>query len=147
MSTGDPDMLFLRSFAYSIRSFGLAVTKSVSATARSTIDTCRTLGIWVVSLSLGWEKFQGLQILGFVLLVYGTFVFNGIMNLPFLSTKDGISHEPESYDSSVPGVLLHDEEDVPRSGRETGRPISRRSASSGPRRQGSEHTPLINDEE
>lgn len=32
--------------------FGLSVTRSVSATARSTIDTCRTLGIWIVSLYL-----------------------------------------------------------------------------------------------
>jgi hypothetical protein len=58
--------------------FGLSVTRNVSATARSTIDTCRTIGIWVVSLTLGWEVFRpmsgGLQILGFVLLCYGTLV-------------------------------------------------------------------------
>lgn len=41
---------------------------------RSTIDTCRTLSIWIVSLSLGWEHlswpFSVLQITGFALLVY-----------------------------------------------------------------------------
>ena len=63
--------------------FGLSVTRSVSATARSTIDTCRTLFIWVVSLGLGWETFKWLQILGFVLLVYGTFLFNDIVRAPF----------------------------------------------------------------
>ncbi|SJX60716.1 uncharacterized protein SRS1_11944 [Sporisorium reilianum f. sp. reilianum] len=66
--------------------FGLSVTRNVSATARSTIDTCRTLGIWVVSLTLGWETFNltsgSLQVLGFVLLVYGTFLFNGIVSPP-----------------------------------------------------------------
>ncbi|CDU23289.1 uncharacterized protein SPSC_01918 [Sporisorium scitamineum] len=66
--------------------FGLSVTRNVSATARSTIDTCRTLGIWVVSLTLGWETFKltsgSLQVLGFVLLVYGTFLFNGIVRPP-----------------------------------------------------------------
>ncbi|PWY97202.1 hypothetical protein BCV70DRAFT_203090 [Testicularia cyperi] len=66
--------------------FGLSVTRSVSATARSTIDTCRTLGIWIVSLSLGWETFKlasgSLQVVGFGLLVYGTFLFNGIINPP-----------------------------------------------------------------
>lgn len=62
--------------------FGLSVTRSVSATARSTIDTCRTLFIWVVSLGLGWETFKWLQILGFALLVYGTFVFNDIVKPP-----------------------------------------------------------------
>ena len=62
--------------------FGLSVTRSVSATARSTIDTCRTLFIWIVSLGLGWETFKWLQIVGFVLLVYGTFLFNDIVRAP-----------------------------------------------------------------
>ena len=63
--------------------FGLSVTRTVSATSRSTIDTCRTLFIWIVSLALHWETFKWLQILGFVLLVYGTFLFNDIVGLPF----------------------------------------------------------------
>lgn len=62
--------------------FGLSVTRTVSATARSTIDTCRTLFIWIVSLGLGWETFKWLQILGFALLVYGTFLFNDIVSPP-----------------------------------------------------------------
>lgn len=66
--------------------FGLSVTRSVSATARSTIDTCRTIGIWIASLVLGWEVFRPLsgsmQILGFVLLCYGTLVFNAIIKPP-----------------------------------------------------------------
>ncbi|KAL7945697.1 hypothetical protein V8C42DRAFT_321305 [Trichoderma barbatum] len=63
--------------------FGLSVTRTVSATSRSTIDTCRTLFIWVVSLGLGWESFKWLQIAGFALLVYSTFLFNGIVQPPF----------------------------------------------------------------
>lgn len=66
--------------------FGLSVTRSVSATARSTIDTFRTLGICAVSISLGWEVLQPLsgmlQALGFSCLAYGTFVFNGVMPPP-----------------------------------------------------------------
>ncbi|TVY47310.1 Uncharacterized protein LOCC1_G002958 [Lachnellula occidentalis] len=65
--------------------FGLSVTRSVSATSRSTIDTCRTLFIWIISLFLGWESFKWLQVLGFVLLVYGTFLFNGIVRPPLKS--------------------------------------------------------------
>ncbi|CAF9938356.1 MAG: hypothetical protein ALECFALPRED_007616 [Alectoria fallacina] len=65
--------------------FGLSVTRTVSATARSTIDTCRTLFIWIVSLGLGWETFKWLQILGFALLVYGTFLFNDIVSPPIKS--------------------------------------------------------------
>merc|ERR1711881_376737 len=62
--------------------FGLSVTRSVSATSRSTIDTCRTLFIWIVSLGLGWETFKWLQVLGFALLVYGTFMFNDLVRPP-----------------------------------------------------------------
>ncbi|KAK3065204.1 hypothetical protein LTS18_006413 [Coniosporium uncinatum] len=62
--------------------FGLSVTRTVSATSRSTIDTCRTLFIWIVSLGLGWETFKWLQVLGFALLVYGTFLFNDIVRPP-----------------------------------------------------------------
>src|ERR1700761_8875110 len=62
--------------------FGLSVTRTVSATSRSTIDTCRTLFIWIVSLGLGWETFKWLQVLGFALLVYGTFLFNDLVRPP-----------------------------------------------------------------
>lgn len=62
--------------------FGLSITRSVSATARSIIDTCRTLFIWIVSLGLGWETFKWLQIVGFALLVYGTFLFNQLIAPP-----------------------------------------------------------------
>lgn len=61
--------------AFSIAAFnfaGLAVTKTISATARSLLDCCRTVGIWICSLLLGWEQLAPLQILGFALLVYGT---------------------------------------------------------------------------
>jgi len=66
--------------------FGMSVTKRVSATARSTIDTLRTLGICFVSLVLGWEVLRPLsgtlQALGFVMLAYGTFLFNGVVDPP-----------------------------------------------------------------
>ncbi|OAP58147.1 hypothetical protein AYL99_07237 [Fonsecaea erecta] len=62
--------------------FGLSVTRSISATSRSIIDTCRTLFIWIVSLGLGWESFKWLQVAGFALLVYGTFMFNDLVRPP-----------------------------------------------------------------
>lgn len=62
--------------------FGLSVTRTISATSRSIIDTCRTLFIWIVSLGLGWETFKWLQVLGFALLVYGTFMFNDLIRPP-----------------------------------------------------------------
>ncbi|KAK9248520.1 hypothetical protein V1506DRAFT_529188 [Lipomyces tetrasporus] len=68
--------------------FGISVTQKISATSRSTIDTCRTLGIWLISIMLGWEDFRALQLIGFGLLVYGTLVFNGVISPYILKTFD-----------------------------------------------------------
>ncbi|KAJ2656791.1 hypothetical protein IW148_005481 [Coemansia sp. RSA 1199] len=63
--------------------FGLSVTRYLSATSRATIDTCRTLFIWMSSLALGWETFSWIQVIGFAILVYGTFIYNRVVSLPF----------------------------------------------------------------
>ncbi|KAF9085137.1 hypothetical protein BGX29_002151 [Mortierella sp. GBA35] len=73
-----PAIIMLFSIS-SFNFFGISVTKTICATSRSTIDSCRTLFIWAISLYLGWEKFIPLQVLGFAMLVYGTFVFNGVI--------------------------------------------------------------------
>ncbi|KAG9283022.1 solute carrier family 35 member F6 [Astyanax mexicanus] len=57
---------------------GISVTKEISATTRMVLDSLRTLVIWVVSLALGWEQFHGLQILGFIILLLGTALYNGL---------------------------------------------------------------------
>ena len=81
--------------------FGLTVTRTVSATSRSTIDTCRTLVIWLVSMALGWESFKVLQLIGFTLLVYATLVFNGAIRPPgFLQDR-----RPAEVDTTVPHTL------------------------------------------
>lgn len=57
---------------------GISVTKEISATTRMVLDSLRTLVIWVVSLGLGWETFHGLQVLGFLVLLVGTALYNGL---------------------------------------------------------------------
>lgn len=57
---------------------GISVTKEISATTRMVLDSLRTLVIWVVSLGLGWETFHGLQVLGFLVLLAGTALYNGL---------------------------------------------------------------------
>lgn len=50
-------------FALSIAFFnwtGVTTTKYASALARSTIDTSRTLLVWVISMIVGWEEFNWL---------------------------------------------------------------------------------------
>lgn len=58
------------------------ITKRISSTTRATIDSCRTFFIWLVSLALGWETFIALQVVGFVILVLGTFVYNEVVRIP-----------------------------------------------------------------
>ncbi|CAE6356783.1 unnamed protein product [Rhizoctonia solani] len=93
-------MFSIASFNY----FGLSVTRRVSATARSTIDTCRTLGIWVGSVMLGWEKIKWPgsvpQFIGFGFLVYGTFLFNGLVKPPsFMRPTETPLLDPVTTDS------------------------------------------------
>ncbi len=59
--------------------FGMTITRHVSATSRSTIDSTRTLFIWMISLAIGWEQFKWLQVIGFLVLLYGTFLFNRVI--------------------------------------------------------------------
>ncbi|KAF5115069.1 hypothetical protein DV454_002515 [Geotrichum candidum] len=77
---------------------GVTVTRLISATSRSTIDTCRTIGIWLASIALGWETFRVLQLGGFTLLVYGTLVFNGVIHSdgPAEKTEAARRHQGET---------------------------------------------------
>ena len=62
---------------------GVNVTKYASAAQRSTIDTSRTLLIWIFSVCVHWEPFLPLELLGFFLLVWGFLMYNEILVLPF----------------------------------------------------------------
>jgi hypothetical protein len=65
---------------------GVAITKYASAAQRSTVDTCRTLLIWVMALILGQEHLCGAlslgQVGGFIILIIGTLVYNEIVVVP-----------------------------------------------------------------
>merc|ERR1712008_468165 len=61
---------------------GISVTKEMSATTRMVLDSVRTLVIWGVSLAIGWQPFQALQLLGFAVLVTGMCVYNDIVIAP-----------------------------------------------------------------
>ena len=55
------------------------MTKEMSATTRMVLDSVRTLVIWGVSLGVGWQKFQYLQLIGFLILVSGMCVYNDLL--------------------------------------------------------------------
>ena len=61
---------------------GITVTKEMNATTRMVLDSVRTLFIWIVSLSIGWDSFQPLQPVGYVFLVCGTFIYYNLVFVP-----------------------------------------------------------------
>ncbi|RIB23298.1 hypothetical protein C2G38_2134190 [Gigaspora rosea] len=62
--------------------FALTFTRNVNSISRSTVDACRILFTWMISLFLGWETFSWLQVIGFIILIFGTFIFNDVIQLP-----------------------------------------------------------------
>ena len=61
--------------------FGVRITKRLSGTARLSIDACRTAVVWVLSLLAGWERFVGMQLLGYLILVCGTTLYNELLSV------------------------------------------------------------------
>jgi len=100
----------------SIASFnatGVAITKYATAAQRSTVDTSRTLLIWIFSLVLGWEKFLGWELIGFVLLVLGTLIYNEIWVVPIgfmsVNTRVEIKNRDAKEERNGAGDLLDDD--------------------------------------
>lgn len=61
---------------------GISVTREMSATTRMVLDSLRTVVIWVVSIAVGWESFNWIQLTGFLILLVGTFIYNDAVFMP-----------------------------------------------------------------
>lgn len=48
----------------------------------------------MVSIYLGWEKFSWIQVVGFIVMVTGTFYFNGVLRWPFAKEGDEDERRP-----------------------------------------------------
>jgi drug/metabolite transporter (DMT)-like permease len=67
---------------------GISVTKFLSSPARAVIDTVRTVVVWFFFLmpfinKCYRESFNYMQLIGFILLVAGTVIYNEVIVLPF----------------------------------------------------------------
>lgn len=58
---------------------GISVTKQLSATTRTVLDSIRTIVIWAFSLMMRWEKFSFYKLGGFIVLIFGMCVYNEIV--------------------------------------------------------------------
>ena len=76
------------------------VTQTLSAVVRSILEACRVIGVWVVGLlfyyagtgaitTVGeeWSNWSYLQLFGFILLMYGTFAYKGLIRMPWVSEE------------------------------------------------------------
>ncbi len=61
---------------------GLTVTQKMSATTRMVLDSVRTIFIWGFSLSIGWQQFEPLQPVGYLILFVGTCIYYELIFMP-----------------------------------------------------------------
>lgn len=85
--------------------FGVNITKYASSAQRATVDSCRTLFIWIFSLILGWETFYWQQLLAFAVLVSGTLIYNEIVVVPIEFMQKNTRGRLEKRDGSMIDVF------------------------------------------
>ena len=89
--------IFLSMYVLSIAFFnfsGLTISKYSSATSRTIVDTLRTVVVWTFFLVMPFvpeetkETFSWLQLLGFLILILGSLIYNEILVLKFWGFAD-----------------------------------------------------------
>ncbi len=90
---------------------GISVTKQISATTRTVLDSVRTFVIWIFSLAIGWQKFSPIQMAGFFVLILGMFLYNNVIIRPFLVKKGYLRGDSDSDPESDTSPILRDDEE------------------------------------
>eukprot|EP00731_Ephydatia_muelleri_P033902 Em0041g15a len=60
---------------------GLTVTLTMNATTRMVLDTSRGIIIWVISIAVGWQIFEPLQPVGYIILLAGIWMNDDVIVL------------------------------------------------------------------
>lgn len=90
---------------------GISITREISATTRMVLDSIRTIIIWIVSLGLNWQPFEGLQILGFTCLIIGMMLYNNI-GVPWIRAKIAqLLHRRQAQEPEDQERLLNNDND------------------------------------
>ena len=69
---------------------GASITKRSGPLARVTVDTCKAVLVWIFSILVEWEEFSWLQLVGFILLLLGTLMYNEILRIPWFGFREAI---------------------------------------------------------
>ena len=101
---------------------GISVAKYASSPARAVVDTVRTIVVWGFFLmpfidKCHRESFNWLQLVGFVLLVFGTVIYNEVLVLPFLGFDQ---YTKKALESKKQQLLETDEQGELNTQRNTG---------------------------
>jgi hypothetical protein len=91
--------------------FGVSLTKYASSGQRATVDTTRTVVIWIFQLVIGAETFNvmtPLQLLGFCFLIVGTLVYNEIWVVPCGFMSYNTKREQDKRQAAEDGMLDED---------------------------------------
>lgn len=93
--------------------FGISVTKHLNAATRMVLDSVRTIVIWIVSVAVGWDRIDlsdpgfWTQLAGFIVLLFGTVVYNAIIRFPFFYYPP---EKDEEEDKAGTALLADDDE-------------------------------------
>lgn len=90
----------------------MMTTKVTSAVVRTIMDALRTLVTWVVMLIVyysmdgqmgeSWTQFSWIQLVGFVILIFGTFTYNATLKLPCIfKYPEAVNPEEVSDDNPL----------------------------------------------
>lgn len=88
---------------------GVSVTKELSATTRTVLDSVRTFIIWIASILIpGLQgKFSWMQLGGFVVLLLGMFVYNDVLIRPVMMKLLGREEDTVSIVNEEAGEGTH----------------------------------------
>lgn len=90
---------------------GIVVAKEMSATTRVVLENVRTLFVWAVSLGVGWEAFDYVQVIGFLLLMIGAVIYYNII-FEIVPLRRKVDQWKESYKREIeeqPPLLIGDD--------------------------------------
>eukprot|EP00388_Colpodella_angusta_P005587 GDKJ01017189.1.p1 GENE.GDKJ01017189.1~~GDKJ01017189.1.p1 ORF type:complete len:424 (+),score=106.45 GDKJ01017189.1:23-1294(+) len=85
----------------------LAVTRLLNSGMRATLDSLRTVVVWIVCCLAGFEKFNAYKIPGFIVLTLCIFIFNDIIVLPMEGWKK-VDNKAEEKSKDVEVGLVGD---------------------------------------
>ena len=80
---------------------GIYTTRYASALARATLDTAKIVIVWIFSISVGWETFLWVEFVGFIIMVFGTLVYNEIIILPYCGFREAVKKHKSDQNNTI----------------------------------------------